>query len=74
MTQQVENAIGRIVPTQVNGRATIPYQGVGKFLPQGRKAEPPIRSCAQYPANGNKVAPSLVEALRRAGLSAGMTI
>jgi citrate lyase subunit alpha/citrate CoA-transferase len=74
MTQQVENAIGRIVPTQVNGRAVVPYQGVGKFLPQGRKAAPPIRSCAQYPANGNKVAPSLVEALRRAGLRDGMTI
>jgi citrate lyase subunit alpha/citrate CoA-transferase len=69
-----ENAIGRRVPTQVNGRAALPYQGVGKYIPQGRKAAPPIRSCAQYPGNGNKIAPSLVEALRRAGLRDGMVI
>lgn len=70
----VENIAGRSVPTQVNGRNVVPYQGVGKFIPQGRKAAPPIRSCAQYPADGNKVAPNLVEALRRAGLRDGMTI
>ena len=70
----IENAAGRIVPTQVNGREGVPYQGVGKFIPQGRKAAPPIRSCAQYPADGDKVAPNLVEALRRAGLRDGMTI
>jgi len=69
-----ENAAGRSVPTQVNGRDVIPYRGIGKFIPQGRKAAPPIRSAAQYPADGNKIAPNLVEALRRAGLRAGMTI
>ncbi len=62
------------MPTQVNGRAVTPFQGVGKFIPQARKAAPPLRSCAQYPADGNKVAPSLVQALRRAGLRDGMTI
>jgi citrate lyase subunit alpha/citrate CoA-transferase len=70
----VENSVGRIVPIQVNGRVVAPYRGVGKFIPQGRKAAPPIHSCAQYPADGNKVAPSLIEALRRAGLRDGMTI
>jgi citrate lyase subunit alpha/citrate CoA-transferase len=70
----VANVAGRIVPTQVNGRAVVPYQGVGKFIPQGRKAAPPIRSCAQYPSDGNKVAPNLVAALERAGLRDGMTI
>ncbi|MEW5718573.1 MAG: citrate lyase subunit alpha [Chloroflexota bacterium] len=72
--QYSENIAGRIVPTQVNSRVVVPYQGVGKFIPQGRKAAPPIRSCAQYPADGNKVAPNLIEALRRAGLRDGMTI
>ena len=72
--QYIENAIGRIVPTQVNGREVVPYQGVGKFIPQGTKAAPPIRSCAQYPGSGNKIAPSLIEALRRAGLRDGMVI
>ena len=74
MRELTENVIGRLLPTQVNGRSFIPYQGVGKFLPQGRKHAPPIRSCAHYPADGNKVAPSLVEALHRAGLADGMTL
>jgi len=70
----LENAAGRLVPTSVNGRTCVPYQGVGRYLPQGRKAAPPIRSCAEYPADGDKRAPGLVEALHRAGLRDGMTI
>jgi citrate lyase subunit alpha/citrate CoA-transferase len=70
----VENGAGRLVPTHVNGREFIAYQGVGKFTPQGRKHAPALRSCAHYPADGNKVVPSLMEALRRAGLRDGMTI
>lgn len=69
-----ENAAGRFVPAQVNGRELTPFQGVGQYLPQGRKHAPFIRSCAQYPRDGNKVAPSLLEALRRANLRDGMTI
>ncbi len=74
MMRCVENAAGRLVPTQVNGRDVVPYSGVGKFIPTGRKAAPPIRSAAQYPADGNKIVPNLEEALRRAGLRDGMTI
>lgn len=74
MTGLIENAAGRRVPTIVNGRAAVPYQGVGGFIPQGRKAAPPIRSCAHYPVDGNKLAPNLTDALRRAGLRDGMTI
>jgi len=74
VSELIENAAGRFVPTQIHAREFIPYQGVGKFIPQGRKYAPPIRSCAHYPADGNKVAPSLVEALHRAGLADGMTI
>ena len=29
------NAAGRQVPTHVNGRAAVPYQGVGRHLPGG---------------------------------------
>lgn len=68
------NAAGRLVPDRVNGRVTVPYQGVGAYRPQGRHAAPPIRSCAEFPASGDKRAPGLVEALRRAGLRDGMTI
>lgn len=73
MNTLVENAAGRHVPTQVNGRTLLPYQGIGQVIPQGRKHGPPLRSCANYPA-GSKVAPSLLAALERAGLRDGMTI
>ena len=70
----IENAAGRLVPTEVNGRTVTPYQGVGKYRPQGRKVGPPIRSNADYPADGHKLTPTLLEALRRAGLRDGMTL
>ena len=70
----IENAAGRRVPLEVNGRASVPYRGVGGYLPRGRKAAPPIRSAAEYPGNGDKRAPGLREALRRAGLRDGMVI
>ncbi len=69
-----ENAAGRLVPTEVNGEKQIPFMGVGKFRPTGRKAAPPIRTCADYPADGNKVVKNLREALKKAGLKDGMTI
>jgi len=70
----IKNAAGRLVPTEVNGQPAIPFQGVGKFKPVGRKAAPPIASCMDYPADGNKLVPDLKTALQRAGLSDGMTI
>jgi citrate lyase subunit alpha / citrate CoA-transferase len=69
-----KNALGRIVPTLVNGQAQVPYMGIGKYKPSGNKAAPPIASCADYPADGNKLLPSLKEALIRSGLRDGMTI
>ncbi len=69
-----KNAAGRLVPTEVNGAPQTPYLGVGKFRPKGRKAAPPIRTCADYPADGNKVVKNLREALKKAGLKDGMTI
>ena len=74
MTKMVQNAAGRLVPVEINGAAAVPYQGVGRHRPTGRKAAPPIRSCADYPADGNKVVDSIKTALRRAGLRDGMTI
>ncbi len=70
----VTNAAGRKVPVQVNGEPVIPYKGVGQYRPEGRKYGPPVRSCADYPADGDKRVPSLAEALRKAGLRDGMTI
>ncbi|MAT57015.1 MAG: citrate lyase subunit alpha [Ignavibacteriae bacterium] len=70
----VKNAVNRLVPNEVNGEKQIPFQGVGKYKPIGNKAKPPIRSCADYPADGNKIIKSLKEALKKAGLKDGMTI
>ncbi len=68
------NSIGRMVPTEVNGKAQIPFQGVGKHIPEGRKYAPKISSCANFPSDGNKLVGSLKEALLKAGLKDGITI
>lgn len=68
------NALGREVLTEINGLEQVPYKGVGKHKPTGRKAAPPIRSCADYPADGDKRVPTIKEALKRCGLRDGMTI
>jgi citrate lyase subunit alpha / citrate CoA-transferase len=70
----VKNAAGRFVPLEINGQAVIPYKGVGKHKPTGGKHSPSIPTCADFPADGNKVIGSLEEALRKCGLKDGMTI
>lgn len=77
MTQKVElalNAAGRMVPAMVNGRPQIPYIGVGKYQPRGRKAASPLRTAASYPRNGDKRVPDLEAALRKCGLRDAMVI
>src|SRR5438270_1883564 len=68
------NAAGRLVPISVNGKDQRPYQGATQDDPQGHKAAPPIRSCTQYPENGDKRVPDLETALRKCGLRDGMVI
>lgn len=70
----VVNAAGRRVPTIVNGQKMVPFKGIGKYKPSGRKYAPPIPSCLDYPSNGDKTVHSLEEALKRCGLKNGMTI
>ncbi len=70
----IENAAGRMVPAEINGRPATPFMGVGKYHPSGNKAVPPIRTCADYPVDGNKVVDSIATALKNAGLRDGMTI
>ena len=70
----VINSIGRQVPCEVNGKAEIPYLGVGKYIPEGRIYSTPIVSCANFPSDGNKLIGSLKESLLKAGLKNGMTI
>jgi citrate lyase subunit alpha / citrate CoA-transferase len=76
-TEHVElvcNAAGRLVPITVNDRTEHPYEGVQGRSAQGRKQAPPIRSCADYPANGDKRVADLETALKRCGLRDGMVI
>ncbi len=70
----VKNAAGRPVPTLVNGKEQVPYLGVGAYQPTGAKAAPPIRSCKDYPPDGDKRVPDLRTALEKCGLRSGMTI
>ncbi len=70
----VMNAVGRLVPTEVNGQPMIPFMGAGKYKPTGKMAAPPIPTTADYPLDGNKLVDSLAEALRKCGLKDGMTI
>jgi citrate lyase subunit alpha/citrate CoA-transferase len=68
------NAAGRAVPTVVNGRPQIPFLGVGRYQPHGRKAAPAICSNKDYPDSGDKRVPDLETALRQCGLRDGMVI
>ncbi len=70
----VKNAVGRIVPTEVNGKPVIPFKGIGKHRPTGHKYAPPISSCIDYPDDGNKIVPSLKDSLIKSGIKNGMTI
>jgi len=72
--KEVINAAGRMIPVEINGKSVIPYQGIGKYKPDGYKYGPRIRTCAGYPADGNKLVSTLKEALIRAGIRSGMTI
>jgi citrate lyase subunit alpha/citrate CoA-transferase len=70
----IKNAAGRLVPLEANGLKQISFKGVNQYKPSGLKAKPPIRSCIDYPLDGNKVVKNLKEALSKSGLNDGMTI
>ncbi len=70
----VKNAVERMVPIEVNGEKQIPFKGVNKYRPKGNKFGPKINTCSDYPRDGNKVAKSLKDALKKAKLKNGMTI
>lgn len=74
MSTMEKNALGRMVPTRVNGRDAVPFAGVGKFRPSGRKAAPLIRSCIDYPADGDKRVSTLRRAMEEVGISDGMVV
>ncbi|MBT3207500.1 MAG: citrate lyase subunit alpha [Bacteroidetes bacterium] len=70
----VKNSVGRLVPTEVNGEKVVPFQGVGKYIPEAKIHAPKISTCANFPNDGNKLVDTLKEALIKSGLCDGMTI
>ena len=70
----VVNKAGRTVPTIVNGREQVPFQGIDAYEPTGLRAAPPVRASHAYPASGDKRVPDLETALRACGLADGMVI
>jgi len=70
----IKNAVGRMVPTQINGQDAIPYSGVGKYKPNRQKYNSPISTSADFPLDGNKQVTNLREALVKSGLKDGMRI
>ncbi len=74
MSKEVKNAVGRMIPEEINGKPVVPFMGVGKYRPTGRKAAPPIATCMDYPADGDKRVKDIKEALVKSGIKDGMTI
>ncbi len=72
--KSIINAAGRSVPLEINGEPVIPFMGIGMHRTKGGKHSPAIPACSDYPEDGNKVVSSLEEALKKCGLSNGMTI
>ena len=55
----IQNIAGRLIPDEINGQTGVPFQGIGQYKPGGRTAGRPIRSCADFPVDGNKVVPDM---------------
>lgn len=73
-TDYVQNAVGRMIPSEINGKPVIPFKGPHQHKTTGRKYAPPIANCGDYPESGDKRLPDLKSALIAAGLKDGMTI
>lgn len=70
----IKNAAGRFIPVKVNNVLQTPFRGVNKYVPKGRIYGPLVKTCHQFPSNGDKRVGSLKDALVKCGLRDGMTI
>jgi citrate lyase subunit alpha/citrate CoA-transferase len=69
--KMIKNAIDREIPEKSDGHINIPFKGIGKHKPQGRKIGPPIPAGSDYQ---NKVMQNLDAALDKLNLFNGMTV
>lgn len=69
----VKNAVGRIIPAEIDGQKLIPFSGAFAYQPQGKKAAPHLGYVAS-PDKRNKVVKGVKAALTAVGLTDGDTI
>jgi len=67
----IVNAIGRMVPDEIEGRTIRPFMGAYADHGAGKKAGPPIRATVDY---ANKLRASLDEAIDACEIKNGMTV
>ncbi len=65
------NAVGRDVPTEINGQRFKPFAGDMKTPPEGRRAGSLLR---MVPEGRDKVVDSIEEVIKKVGLEDGMTV
>jgi citrate lyase subunit alpha/citrate CoA-transferase len=70
----VENAAGRKVPVEINGRKATPFMGVNVPKDVSRKAAPPVRQKMNYGIPGEKVFNNLKDALEFCNIDNGQTV
>ena len=67
----VKNALGRMVPDEIEGRKIRPFMGAWADHGSGRKIGPPIRATVDY---ASKLRSSLDEAIDACEMKSGMTV
>ncbi len=68
----VQNAVGRLIPAEINGKEIVPFKGIGNHRPSGRKVGPPIPSGAAFIES--KLKHSIDDMLDSVVLKDGMTV
>ncbi len=69
--KMVRNALGRMIPEEIDGRKLKPFKGAHADHGGGRKAAPPVRAVVDYE---NKMKASLDEVIEACEIRDGMTI
>jgi citrate lyase subunit alpha/citrate CoA-transferase len=69
--KMIPNALGRLIPDEVDGKKLKPFKGAHATHGGGRKVGPPIRATVDYK---NKLRASLDEAIDACGIEDGMTV
>ena len=69
--KMVPNALGRMIPEEIDGKKLKPFMGAHAGHGGGRRAAPPIRAVPDY---ANKLRSSLDEAIDACELKNGMTV